>query len=45
MNDVFLRQYDSLPKKLQKEVQGYVEYLFPKQKNLKAAYRIRLLKK
>lgn len=27
MNDVFLRQYDSLPKQLQNEVQDFVEYL------------------
>ena len=32
MNDVFLRQYDSLPKQLQREVQDYVEYLFFKAK-------------
>ena len=32
MNDVFLRQYDSLPKQLQNEVQDFVEYLFSKAK-------------
>ena len=32
MNDVFLRQYDSLPKQLQNEVQDFVEYLFIKVK-------------
>ena len=32
MNDVFLRQYDSLPKKQQREVQDFVEYLFFKAK-------------
>ena len=32
MSDMFLQQYDSLPKKLQREVQDYVEYLFFKAK-------------
>ena len=32
MSDMFLQQYDSLPKKLQREVQDYVEYLFFKVK-------------
>ena len=32
MSDMFLQQYDSLPKQLQNEVQDFVEYLFIKVK-------------